>query len=278
MASRALNQAYRTDSGAHDRKVTRRRASKDPDPARSECKRSEDGSPAALSTDTCSKSDTEYLQRQVQALEAKLAISELERMSERQASDGTIKSLRAINEELSKSLSAALEAKSASTPGDFDEPSLREDAAIQWEMSDGGWEDHDDAEPSRRKWLWKVFVPMRSGLLMIRRALAGEGQGKLALPGGYQMLGQTWQEAGVREVLEETGVVLDPSTLGVLSVETTPDRRQNLLFCASPPVERAGEFHHDPEVSEVLVVRAPVETAFALHTSMVRDFFDAKRR
>jgi ADP-ribose pyrophosphatase YjhB (NUDIX family) len=37
-----------------------------------------------------------------------------------------------------------------------------------------------------------VLVPLRGGLLMIRRALMGEGRGKLALPGGYQMLGQTW--------------------------------------------------------------------------------------
>jgi ADP-ribose pyrophosphatase YjhB (NUDIX family) len=43
-----------------------------------------------------------------------------------------------------------------------------------------------------------VLVPLRGGLLMVRRALPGEGYGKLALPGGYQMLGQTWQEAGHR--------------------------------------------------------------------------------
>ncbi len=82
-----------------------------------------------------------------------------------------------------------------------------------------------------------VLVPLRGGLLMIRRALAGEGQGKLALPGGFQMLGQTWQEAGAREVLEETGVPVSPEALRVVTVETTPDRRQNLLFCQSPPVE-----------------------------------------
>ena len=76
-----------------------------------------------------------------------------------------------------------------------------------------------------------VLVPLRGGLLMIRRALDGEGQGQVALPGGYQMLGQTWQEAGAAEVLEETGVVIDPAGLRVLTVETTPDRRQNLLFC-----------------------------------------------
>lgn len=58
-----------------------------------------------------------------------------------------------------------------------------------------------------------VRVPIRGGLLMVRRALPGEGQGKLALPGGYQMAGQTWREAGAREVLEETGVAVDPASL-----------------------------------------------------------------
>ena len=60
---------------------------------------------------------------------------------------------------------------------------------------------------------------------MIRRALPGEGQGRLALPGGYQMLGQTWPEAGAREVLEETGVEIEPASLRVVAVETTPDRQ-----------------------------------------------------
>ena len=118
-----------------------------------------------------------------------------------------------------------------------------------------------------------VLVPLKDGLLMIRRALPGEGHGQLALPGGYQMLGQTWQEAGATEVLEETGVVVDPSALSVVAVETTPDRRQNLVFCLSPPVDHAGAFSHDAEVLEVLVVQQPVETAFALHTRQVAAFF-----
>jgi ADP-ribose pyrophosphatase YjhB (NUDIX family) len=118
-----------------------------------------------------------------------------------------------------------------------------------------------------------VLVPLRGGLLMIRRALAGEGHGKLALPGGYQMLGQTWQEAGAREVVEETGVIIQPEGLQVVTVETTPDRQQNLLFCQSPPVGHDGSFVHDTEVSEVLVIYEPVETAFPLHTHVVRQFF-----
>ncbi len=119
-----------------------------------------------------------------------------------------------------------------------------------------------------------VLAPLRGGLLMIRRALAGEGQGKLALPGGFQMLDQTWQEAGAREVLEETGVVINPALLRVVAVETTPDRRQNILFCQSPPVEHTGDFVHDAEVAEVLVIFEPIQTAFPLHTRMVRAFFN----
>ena len=52
-----------------------------------------------------------------------------------------------------------------------------------------------------------VLVPISDGLLMIRRALA-DGRGKLALPGGYQMRGQTWQEAGARECWRRLGSVL----------------------------------------------------------------------
>ncbi|KAA2242298.1 NUDIX domain-containing protein [Salinarimonas soli] len=118
-----------------------------------------------------------------------------------------------------------------------------------------------------------VLVPIGRGLLMIRRALPGQGQGRLALPGGYQMLGQTWQEAGAAEVREETGVIVDPGRLEVVGIDTTPDRRQNLLFCRSPAVPHPGRFSHDAEVSQVLVIEAPVETAFPLHTRRVREYF-----
>ncbi|GJE09514.1 NUDIX domain-containing protein [Methylobacterium longum] len=117
-----------------------------------------------------------------------------------------------------------------------------------------------------------VLVPIRGGLLMIRRGVT-DGHGELAMPGGYQMRGETWQEAGVREVLEETGVRIEADRLRLLTVVTTPDRRQNLLFGQTPPVEHEGSFVHDSEVLEVVVVDEPVRTAFPLHDEMVERFF-----
>jgi hypothetical protein len=55
-----------------------------------------------------------------------------------------------------------------------------------------------------------VFIPLWACLLTVRRALAGEGDRRLALPGDYQMLGQTWQEAGAQE---ETGIVVSPAAV-----------------------------------------------------------------
>lgn len=152
-----------------------------------------------------------------------------------------------------------------------------------------------------------VLVPVAGrGLLMIRRGKAGDdGYGKIAIPGGYQIEGETWQEAGARELLEETGVVVDTDELLVREVVTTPDRKTNLLFCEAreiqefrPIDDRIGDWHDgaggdtplheylgmteeqyatwlkaDAEVSEAFVIREPVETAFPIHTEQVADFF-----
>ena len=50
------------------------------------------------------------------------------------------------------------------------------------------------------------------GLLVVRRGIT-PGLGELALPGGYIGMGETWQEAGAREVWEETGLRLDPAEI-----------------------------------------------------------------
>lgn len=122
-----------------------------------------------------------------------------------------------------------------------------------------------------------VRVPVvregRVGLLMIRRALK-DGYGKLALPGGWQVRPKTLHETGADEVEEETGVLLEAETLRVTDGKTTPSGAQNLIFLDAPVTVHEGEFTHDHEVSEVTVIYEPVETAFPIHTQMVKQWFD----
>lgn len=120
-----------------------------------------------------------------------------------------------------------------------------------------------------------VLVPVVSGLLLVRRA-TGDTHGKLALPGGFQEVSdETWQEAGAREVFEETGVVIDPTRLVHLETRTVEDGKVNLLFCLYPsrlpdPTPR----EKNKEILEVLTTKGPVETAFETHTRHVKQFFE----
>src|SRR5687767_5994792 len=67
-------------------------------------------------------------------------------------------------------------------------------------------------------------------------ALPGDGHGKLALPGGYQMLGQTWQTAGAAEVLKETGVMVDAAPL---RVRPSRPHRTAVRTCSSAKAHRS---------------------------------------
>jgi hypothetical protein len=158
MTGRPVGQAHPDVSTEPGRQLARRRAPQERDAARAE--RSGNRPPAAGSDESYSKPHTERLEREVQALEAKLAISEVERLAERQTSEDIVKSLRAINEELSRSLKSALDTLSAATVSiaPVDELNQR---VLQWDMSETVWDDTDDtgneSQPSRMKWFLKVL-------------------------------------------------------------------------------------------------------------------------
>src|ERR1044072_4464141 len=52
--------------------------------------------------------------------------------------------------------------------------------------------------------------PVGAGLLVVRRGIP-PAEDRLALPGGYVDVDETWQAAAVRELREETGLAVDPA-------------------------------------------------------------------
>jgi ADP-ribose pyrophosphatase len=121
-----------------------------------------------------------------------------------------------------------------------------------------------------------MLVRTDLGLLIVRRA-ARDTHGRIALPGGFQEVGETWQEAGCREVFEETGVALSPSHVNIFDVDTVENGGVNLIYgiydktislSAQELVPQEGE------ILEVLTSTVPVVTAFESHTRMVARFFE----
>lgn len=125
-----------------------------------------------------------------------------------------------------------------------------------------------------------VLIPIDGGLLTVRRNIE-PGRGRLALPGGYVNLGETWQAAGTREVAEETGLHLSPDELQVLAVHSTPPPSHNvLIFSLARPRAAAdlAAFAPNDETSELVVLTEPQPLAFSLHTQVAGEFFASRVR
>ncbi len=120
-----------------------------------------------------------------------------------------------------------------------------------------------------------VLLPVGDGVLVIRRNI-DPGRGELALPGGFIELPESWQEAGARELMEETGVSVDPQTLDVYRVYSAPDGTL-LVFALAP--QWSGPlppFDGDEESSARLVIHRPRPLAFSLHTRVLREYFEER--
>lgn len=111
-----------------------------------------------------------------------------------------------------------------------------------------------------------LLVGYYEGLIVVRRNNE-PGKGLLGLPGGYHMRGETWQQAGARELYEETGLVVNPDLLHPVHVMT--DEYGNNLIFATQTLNAIGPIKRDPkEVQEVLILKSipPVsEWAFPTH-------------
>ncbi len=130
-----------------------------------------------------------------------------------------------------------------------------------------------------------VLLPVRhasgEGLLVVRRSIEPK-QGLLALTGGFLEDHETWQQGGVREVREETGVVIEPSTLSSFwFTSTEPKPNRVLLFSVARAIDAQAmpAFIPSDETSERGLVFGPdgLEPlfAFGLHVEAVRRYFAA---
>jgi ADP-ribose pyrophosphatase YjhB (NUDIX family) len=75
----------------------------------------------------------------------------------------------------------------------------------------------------------------KTGLLVVRRAIPPQ-IGKLGLVGGFLEEHESWQVGGAREVREETGATVDPTTLQPYwYASSSPKPNRVLMFCVAPP-------------------------------------------
>ena len=128
-----------------------------------------------------------------------------------------------------------------------------------------------------------VLVPVRhpsgEGLLVVRRSIEPK-QGLLALTGGFLEDHETWQQGGAREVREETGLVIDFTTLSCFwFTSTAPRPNRVLLFSVVRPIELwvMPPFVPSNETSERGLIFGPdgLESLFAfdVHTAAVQRYF-----
>jgi ADP-ribose pyrophosphatase YjhB (NUDIX family) len=122
-----------------------------------------------------------------------------------------------------------------------------------------------------------MVVPVgERGLLLIRRTIPPR-EGSLALPGGFIGMQESWQEAGARELREETGLIVDPAEIRLYDALTalTAPAGYLLIFGIVPPRDASDldTFTETDETSEVVIATEPVELAFPLHNEVATRFW-----
>lgn len=125
-----------------------------------------------------------------------------------------------------------------------------------------------------------ILATNDQGQLITIRRNNEPGRGLLGLPGGYHMRGESWQEAGVREFMEETGLWVDPESLEQVGQTVTDEYGNNLIIARTYLPTTRASFSIDPEevqeVLPILYLPRPEEVAFPRHWEAIRAWFSFK--
>lgn len=136
--------------------------------------------------------------------------------------------------------------------------------------------------------LLPVIQATGTGVILVRRGIEPM-YGELALPGGYVDHGESSEEAAMRELAEETGIVLDPKRrTEVLFTRSAMEGRLILTFCLTapldiqelkpplvPPAPRPGQ---PQETLEIVIADKPLPLAFSTHTEALDLVFERLAR
>jgi 8-oxo-dGTP diphosphatase len=126
------------------------------------------------------------------------------------------------------------------------------------------------AGPETPKLMVDVVIPTGEGVVLIRRASAPFA-GQWALPGGFVEVGETVEQAAVREAAEETGLAVELAHLVGVYSEPERDPRGHNVSVAFLARVLGGELSASTDASEVSVLDpGAVELAFD-HRRIIED-------
>lgn len=126
------------------------------------------------------------------------------------------------------------------------------------------------AGPETPKLMVDVIIPSEEGIVLVRRG-SDPFEDQWALPGGFVEIGETVEEAAIRETAEETGLAVEISRL--VGVYSDPDRdpRGHNVSVAFVVQVLGGDLVASSDAAEVAVLDPEtVELAFD-HACIVAD-------